>query len=140
MVPLMSETTSNTASRSSLVTGVPSGVVPYLMIAAALVSAAIHLWLVPVVVAFDTTQAVLFVLAAVGFVAGVVIYVTRYWRREFYVLIGLLALAQILAYFVMGGPMNAMAIVSKFAEAIVAVAAAYLYSTADASGSAVRNR
>ncbi|RDI69941.1 DUF7475 family protein [Halopelagius longus] len=132
----MSEATTNTPG-NSLITGVPSGVVPYVMIAAALVSAGIHLWLVPVVVAFDTTQAVLFVLAAVGFIAGVAVYVTRYWRREFYVFMVLLALAQIVAYFVMGGPANAMAFVSKAAEAVVALAAAYLYTTAEPSGSAI---
>lgn len=140
MLPSMSETTTNTPGRSSLIRGVPSGIVPYVMIVAALVSAAIHLWLVPVVIQFDTTQAILFVLAALGFVVGVAVYVTRYWRREFYVLVGLLAVAQIVAYFVMGGPVNAMAILSKSAEAVVAVTAAYLYVTADASGSAVGSR
>ncbi|MFC6825019.1 DUF7475 family protein [Halopelagius fulvigenes] len=133
----MSETAANTSRGSSLTRGVPSGVVPYVMIAAALVSAAIHLWLVPVVIAFDITQAILFVLAALGFVAGVVIYVTRYWRREFYLLMGLLAVAQIVAYFVMGGPANTMAIVSKSAEAIVALAATYLYTTAEPSASTI---
>lgn len=126
-------TTSNTATDPPLVTGIPSGIIPYVMIAAALVSAAIHLWLAPVVIAFNTMQAVLFVLASLGFVVGIGIYATRYWRREFYLLVGLFALAQIIAYFVMSGPVNAMAIASKVAEAIVALAAAYLYTTAEPS-------
>lgn len=131
----MSNTTSDIATDPPLITGIPTGIVPYVMIAAALVSAAIHLWLTPVVIEFDTVQAVLFVLASLGFIGGIVVYATRYWRREFYILMSLFALAQIIAYFVMGGPVNAMAIASKVAEAIVVLAAGYLYTTAESATS-----
>ncbi|WP_122090874.1 DUF7475 family protein [Halalkalicoccus subterraneus] len=127
----MSHTTSNVATDPPLITGIPTGIVPYVMITAALISAAIHLWLAPVVIEFDTMQAVLFVLASFGFIGGIVVYASRYWRREFYLLASLFALAQLIAYFVMGGPVNAMAIVSKAAEAIVVLAAGYLYVTAE---------
>jgi len=126
----MSDTASTTATGPPLITGLPTGIVPYVMIVAALVSAAIHLRLAPVVIAFNTMQAVLFVLASLGFIGGIVVYATRYWRREFYLLAGLFALAQIIAYFVMGGPTSTMAIASKAAEAIVVIAAGYLYTTA----------
>ena len=99
------------------------------MIGAALVSAAIHFWLTPVVIGFNTMQAVLFVLAGLGFVVGIGVYASRFWRREFYLLAALFALAQIIAYFVMNGPASTMAIVSKAAEAIVVLAAGYLYTT-----------
>ena len=131
----MSGTTANKNTRSSVVTGVPSGITPYVMIIAALVSAAIHLWLTPDVLNFDPSQAVLFVLAAVGFIIGITVYVTRYWRRKFYLLMALFALAQIVAYFVMGGPANTMAILSKAAEAIVVLTAIYLYTITEPSGS-----
>lgn len=127
----MSSTTRNTTTGSSLITGIPTGVVPYLLVGAALVSAAVHFWLTPVVIEFDTIQAMLFVLAGLGFVGGIIVYATRFWRREFYLLAALFALAQIIAFFVMGGPVNTMAIVSKTAEAVVVLAAGYLDMTAE---------
>ncbi|MBX0297105.1 hypothetical protein EGH23_19700 [Halomicroarcula sp. F27] len=101
-----------------------------MMIGAALVSAAVHFWLTPVVIAFNTTQAILFVLAGLGFVGGIIVYATRFWRREFYLLAALFALAQIIAFFVMDGPLNTLAVVSEAAEAVVVLAAGYLYTTA----------
>ncbi|WP_417582532.1 hypothetical protein [Natrinema soli] len=127
----MSSTTSNTTTEPPLITGIPTGIVPYIMIGAALVSAAVHFWLTPVVIEFDTIQAILFVLAGLGFVGGIVVYASRFWRREFYLLAALFALAQIIAYFVMNGPLNTMAIVSKATEAVVVLAAGYLYMTAE---------
>lgn len=123
----MSDTSAATAGRSSTFTGLPSGIVPYVAILAALVSAAVHLWLTPVVADFDPMQAVLFVLAAVGFIVGIGVFLTRYWRREFYIVAILFALAQIVAYFVLGGPTTPLAIASKTAETVFIVAAAYLY-------------
>lgn len=123
----MSNTASATSGGSSLFTGLPSGIVPYIAIVAALVSAGIHLWLTPVVIEFDTMQAVLFVLAALGFIGGIVVFMTRYWRRPFYIVAILFALAQIIAFFVLGGPTSQMAIASKTAEAVFVVTAAYLY-------------
>ena len=125
----MSSTTSNSTTGPPLITGIPAGIVPYLMIGAALVSAAVHFWLTPVVIEFNTTQAILFVLAGLGFVGGIGVYVSRFWRREFYLLAALFALAQIIAYFLMSGPLNTMAIVSKAAEAVVVLAAGYLYTS-----------
>ena len=105
----------------------PSNAVAYVAIFAALVSAAIHLYLAPRVMGFDRMQGVLFYLNGLGFVGGVLLFLTRYWRRELYLVAVAYALATIVAFFVMGGPGNPLAVASKAAEAVVAVAAAYLY-------------
>lgn len=97
------------------------------MIIAALVSTAVHFWLTPVIIEFNTMQAILFVLAGLGFIGGIVVYASRFWQREFYLLAALFALAQIVAYFVMSGPLNTMAVASKAAEAVVVLTAGYLY-------------
>lgn len=123
----MSDNQAATAGRSSTFIGLPSGIVPYVAILAALVSAAIHLWLTPMIVEFDTVQAILFVLAALGFIGGIGVFLTRYWRHEFYPVAILFALAQIVAFFVLEGPLSALAIASKTAEAVFIVAAVYLY-------------
>ncbi len=123
----MSNSQAATTGKSSTFTGLPSGIVPYVAILAALVSAAIHLWLAPVVIEFDTMQAVLFVLAALGFIGGIGVFLTRYWRKEFYPVAILFSLAQIIAFFVLEGPLSNLAIASKTAEAVFIVAAAYLY-------------
>lgn len=123
----MSNTASTTSGSSSVFTGLPSGIVPYVAIVSALVSAGIHLKLTPVVLAFDKIQAVLFVLAAVGFIGGIAVYLTRYWQRVFYLVAILFALAQIIAFFVMDGPISTMSITSKTAEAVFVITAAYLY-------------
>ncbi|MFC6726615.1 hypothetical protein ACFQE1_20045 [Halobium palmae] len=114
-----------------LFTGFPSGVVPYVAILAALVSASIHLWLAPMIVGFDRTRAVLFVLAGLGFLCGIAVYLSRYWRREFYLVAAAFALAQIAAFFVVSGRLDELAILSKSAETVFAVAATYLYVTDD---------
>ena len=116
-----------TAPESRSLLRFPSNAVAYVAILAALVSAAIHLYLAPRIMAFDQTQAVLFYLNGLGFVGGVVLFLTRYWRRWLYLVAAGYALATIAAFFVMGGPLNPLAIASKVAEAVVVVAAAYLY-------------
>ncbi|MFC7009741.1 DUF7475 family protein [Halalkalicoccus salilacus] len=133
----MSSTTRTATTESPLITGIPTGIVPYILIGAALVSAAVHFWFTPVVIEFDTIQAILFVLAGLGFVVGIIVYATRFWRREFYLLAALFAFAQILAFFVMGGPVNTMAIASKTAEVIVVLAAGYLYMTTEPTTNSV---
>lgn len=70
----MSSTTSNNTAGPPLITGIPTGIVPYLMIIAALVSTAVHFWLTPMIIEFDTMQAILFVLAGIGFIGGIIVY------------------------------------------------------------------
>lgn len=76
---------------------------------------------------FDQTQAILFVLAGVGFLAGIAVYLSKFWRREFYLVAIAFALAQIAAWAVMSGRVSEMAILSKGGEAVFSAAAAYLY-------------
>ena len=117
---------SSTAGSRSLVR-FPSNVVAYVVIVAALVTAVIHLVLAPRILGFDQTQGVLFYLNGIGFIGGTLLFVTRYWRRWLYLVAVGYALATIVAFFVMGGSLNPLAILSKAAEAVVALGAAYLY-------------
>jgi hypothetical protein len=123
----MSNTASIPSDSSSVFTGLPSSSVAYIAIVAALVSAAIHLWLAPVVLGFAPTQAVLFVLAGLGWIGGIIVFLTRYWRREFHLVAIVFALAQLIAFVMLDGPLNPMGITAKTAEAVFVIAAAYLY-------------
>jgi hypothetical protein len=105
----------------------PSNAVAYVAILAALVSAGVHLLLAPRVMGFSRTVGILFYLQGLGFVAGVLVFLSRYWRRELYLVAVAYALATIIAFFALGGRLNQLAIVSKVAEGLFAVAAAYLY-------------
>lgn len=123
----MSDATSTPADHSSVFTGLPTGIGPYIAIVTALVSAAIHLWLAPVILGFAPTQAVLFVLAGLGWIGGIIVFLTRYWRRPFYLVAIGFGLAQLIAFVLLNGPINPKAIASKAAEAIFVVTAAALY-------------
>lgn len=116
-----------TTGESRPLFGFPRNAVAYVAVLAALVTAAIHLLLAPRVMGFDRTQGILFYLNGLGFVGGVLLFASRYWRREFYLVAAGYALATVLAFFVMGGPVNLLSVVSKVAEVVVAAAAAYLY-------------
>ena len=116
-----------TAGESRSLVSFPSTPVAYVAVLAALVSAAIHLLLAPRVMGFDQMQGLLFYLNGLGFVGGVLLFVTRYWRRWLYLVAAAYALATILAFVAMSGRLSPLAIVSKGAEAVVAAAAAYLY-------------
>ena len=118
---------STAASESSLLS-LPSNNLAYLGVVAALVSAVIHLYLAPTVIEFDPTTGVLFYLNALGWVVGVALFFTRYWRRELHLVAAGYAVLTIVAYFAMGGPTNPMAIASKVAEAVVALVAGSLYA------------
>ncbi|ELZ57943.1 MULTISPECIES: hypothetical protein [unclassified Haloferax] len=122
----MSADTTTTESQP-LFTGLPSGIVPYVAILGALASVYAHFSLAPVLMQFDQTQAILFVLAGVGFLAGIAVYLSKFWRREFYLVAIAFALAQIVAWVVMSGRVSEMAILSKGGEAVFSAAAAYLY-------------
>jgi hypothetical protein len=58
---------------------------------------------------------------------GIIVFLTRYWRRAFYLLAIGFALAQLIAFIVLNGPINPMAITAKTAEAVFVIIAAYLY-------------
>jgi len=127
---------SSTASSSLL--NSPSHPVGYLAILAALVTGVLHLFLGPQVVGFSQLLGVLFILNGLGFLGGIGLYLSRYWRREFYALAAVYALITVIALFVFQGfsievfyrqgSLNPMAVISKAAELVLAVCAGYLYT------------
>jgi hypothetical protein len=123
------------ASRSAGTTGsrslvrLPSNNVAYIAILGALVSAAIHLLLAPNVMAFSQTTGILFYLNGLGWIGGVLLFFSRFWRRELHLVAAAYALVTVVAFFVVGGDLSGLAIASKAAEIVVAVVAAYLYTS-----------
>jgi hypothetical protein len=127
---------SNTQTGDSLVS-LPENPLGYLAILLALVTGVLHLLLATQVIGFSQTLAILFALNGLGFLGGIAIFLTRYWRRELYLVAVLYALATILALFVFQGfgvdaffrqgQLNPMAVISKASEALLAIVAGFLY-------------
>ncbi|MEF8808370.1 DUF7475 family protein [Natronomonas sp.] len=119
----------------------PSDPIGYVAVLAALVTGVLHLLASTNAVQFSLVLGVLFVLNGLGFIGGAMLYLTRYWRRWLFLVAALYAVATILALFpvqgwgveafYMNGSLNPLAVVTKAAEAILAVSAVYLYSKAD---------
>jgi hypothetical protein len=129
-----------TAGGGSIV-NLPENPAGYLAIILALVTGVIHLVLAPRVIGFSQTLAILFALNGLGFLGGIAVYLTRFWRRELFLVAALYALATVLALFAFQGfgvdafysrgSLNVMAVVAKAAEALLALVAVYLYSDAE---------
>jgi hypothetical protein len=121
----------------------PTNPVGYVAILLAAVTGAIHLFLAPQVLGFSRTLAILFALNGLGFAGGIALYLTRYWRRELFLVAAGYALVTYLAFFLFGGfegfvaafymngELNVMAVVAKSAEVLFAVAVAYLYASGE---------
>ncbi|SDG35388.1 hypothetical protein SAMN05216218_12615 [Halorientalis regularis] len=87
---------------------------------------------------FSQLLGTLFILNGLGFLGGIGLYLSRYWRRELYLLTVAYALVTIIALFAFQGfsveafyrqgSLNPMAVVSKAAELVLAVCAGYLYT------------
>lgn len=107
----------------------PSTPVAYVAILGALVSAAIHLFLAPSVIGISQTTGILFYLNGLGWIAGILVFLSRFWRREFYLVATGYALVTIIAFFVMGGDLEGLAIAAKIAEGVVVVTTAYLHTS-----------
>ncbi|RBI60073.1 hypothetical protein DMJ13_20625 [halophilic archaeon] len=122
----MSRSSTETHDAQSLIS-LPSNSIGYIAILAAVVTAGIHLFLAPTVMEFDQLTGILFYLNGLGFIGGVILFVSRYWRRELYPIAVGYALATIIAFFVMDGPINSLSITAKIAEAVVALTGTYLY-------------
>ncbi|AQL41437.1 hypothetical protein BV210_01325 [Halorientalis sp. IM1011] len=105
----------------------PSNPVAYVAVFAALLTGVIHLVLAPQVVGFDPTTALLFALNGLGFLGGLVLFVSRYWRRELYLVAAVYALVTVVAYVVMSGPVNPLSIAAKAAELVLVLVSLYLY-------------
>ncbi|MFB6108104.1 MAG: hypothetical protein ABEJ82_04575 [Haloplanus sp.] len=107
----------------------PSHPVAYVALLASLVSAGVHLFLAPRVMGFSQTTGTLFYLNGFGYIGGILLYLSRYWRRELYLVAALYGLTTIVAFFALSGRINWMSIVSKTAEAVLVVTTAYLYTS-----------
>jgi hypothetical protein len=130
----------STQSSESLLS-LPENPVGYLAILLAIVTGVIHLLLGPQVMGFSQTLGILFILNGLGFVGGIVVYLTRYWRRELFLVAAIYALVTVLALFAFQGfgvdafyrqgSLNPMAVISKGAEVLLAVVAGYLYTSTE---------
>lgn len=125
------------SGRESLVS-VPSHPLGYIAVIAAIVTAVVHLSLGQRVMGFNQTLGTLFVLNGLGFLGGIGLYLSRYWRRELYLVAAGYAVVTILAFlslqgfspdaFYTRGSLNPIAVVAKAAELVFAVVVVYLYT------------
>jgi len=134
---------SNTAATSSP-TGIqwPTNTLGYVAIIAAIITGVLHLLAVTRAIQFSQMLAILFALNGLGFLGGIGVYLTRYWRRSLFLVAAAYSIITILALFAfqgwsieafyMGGSLNPIAVISKVAEAVLAGSALVLYSQADA--------
>lgn len=122
----MASQSTGTGNSQSLV-DLPSNSLAYVAVLGALVSAAIHLLLAPSVMGFSQTTGILFYLNGLGWIGGILIFVSRFWRRELYLVAAAYALVTVIAFFVMSGDLSGLAIAAKIAEIVVAAVAIYLY-------------
>ena len=118
----------------------PANPVGYVAILMALITGILHLVASTNAIQFSEVLAVLFVLNGLGFIGGAALYVTRYWRRPLFLVAAAYSIVTILALFpvqgwgleafYMQGNLNPLAVITKAAEAILAVCAIYLYTDA----------
>lgn len=101
--------------------------VHWVAIATALVSAVIHLYLAPKVLNFNQMMGILFILAGVGYVGGIAIFVTDYWRRSLYLVAALFTVVQIVFWVVTGMNNPTFGYPDKAAQVIFTAAVGLLY-------------
>ncbi|WP_424005088.1 DUF7475 family protein (plasmid) [Haloarcula salina] len=123
----------STATGDAQLFRLPANSIGYVAVLAALASAVIHLLLAPQVMEFSQTTGILFYLNGAGWIGGILLFFSRFWRRELYLVAAGYALVTLVAFFAMGGRLNTMAMLSKGVEAVVVFATVYLY-TAEPSG------
>jgi len=136
----MANQSTATGQNNSLI-DLPSNPIGYLVILAAVITGVIHLLLGPQVMGFSQLLGVLFILNGIGFLGGTIIYLSNYWRSELYLVAAGYAVATIFGLFIfqgfsieafyMNGSLNPMAVVSKAAEAVIALGTLYLYTNSD---------
>jgi hypothetical protein len=124
----MASQSTGTASSQSLVS-LPANSIAYVALLGALASAVIHLFLAPSILAFSQTSGILFYLNGVGWLGGIVVFVSRFWRRELYLVAAVYAIITVIAFFVMSGDLSGLALPSKAAEIVVAAVSLYLYTS-----------
>jgi len=119
----------------------PSNPLGYLAIIMALVTGVLHLVASTNAIEMSLLLAVLFILNGLGFIGGAIFYVTRFWQRWLFIVAAVYALATILALFpvqgwgveafYMEGNLNPLAVITKAAEAVLAICAIVLYIASD---------
>jgi len=107
----------------------------------AVITGVLHLIAATNAVEMSVVLGVLFVLNGLGFIGGVGIYLTRFWRRWLFLVAALYSLITILALFpvqgwgveafYMEGNLNPLAVITKAAEAVLVVCALYLYAVSE---------
>lgn len=131
-------TSGTTPARLGTLVRRPGTPVGYVAVVFAAVTALVHLLLAPAVLGFSQTLGILFALNGLGFLGGIALYFSQYWRRELFLVAALYALVTIVAFFAWGGleglsafytqgELNPMAVVAKTAEGLLVIAALYLY-------------
>ena len=115
----------------------PDNTLGYVAIIAAIVTGVLHLLAVTRAIQFSQTLAILFALNGLGFLGGIGVYLTRYWRLSLFLVAAAYSVGTFLALFAvqgwsveafyMGGSLNPIAVISKVAEAVLAIAALALY-------------
>ena len=128
--------TSNTTTASTL--NKPDSAVGYVAILMALITGILHLLAATNAIQFSQLLGILFILNGLGFLGGIGLYLTNYWRNELFIVAAVYSVVTILALFVfrgwtveafyMQGTINPVAVITKAAEAILAVCAMYLYA------------
>lgn len=131
-------TTSSGSTRQESFFRRPEHQLGYIAIFATVLTAGVHLWLGPRVMGFSQMLGTLFILNGLGYLGGLVLYLSRYWRRSLYPVAAAYATLTIFAFFgfqgvsldafYSRGSLNQLAVIAKFAELVLAVTAAYLYS------------
>jgi len=116
----------------------PTSSVGYVAIVAAVVTGILHLVLgivflfrggIPSLTAILTqTLPVLFILNGIGFLGGIGVYLSQYWRRELHLVAAGYAGATIVAFFIFNGGFSPLVIVSKIAEVTFIISVLYLYT------------
>lgn len=128
--------TTHTANQKSTFNR-PSNPIGYLAIFMALITGVLHLVASTNAIEMSLLLAVLFILNGLGFIGGAILYLTRFWRRWLFLVAALYSIVTILALFpvqgwgveafYMQGNLNPLAVITKAAEAVLAVCAIYLY-------------
>jgi hypothetical protein len=133
----MAETTTATGAQTF---STPENSAGYLAVLTALTTGILHLYLIPGALATaGTTGGVLFALNGIGFVGGAVLYLSKFWRKELFLVAAFYALASIVAMFMVhgwtidsllyrNGSIAQWAILSKSAESILLGSSLYIYS------------
>ncbi len=129
-------TATNTTTASTVTK--PDNAVGYIAILMALITGVLHLVAATNAIQFSQLLGILFVLNGLGFLGGAGLYLTNYWRNELFIVAAVYSIVTILALFVfqgwtveafyMQGNINPLAVITKAAEAVLAVCAIYLYA------------